>query len=59
MWEWVIEELTTEELSNKLFFKDDNQKKFWHVTEMMGNKESLDKLWTCTKVNLIADEIKK
>ena len=61
LWEWGKEELTTEELSNKLLLaKEDKQKKSAsHEAGMVGNKESLEKVCRWAKVNLTSEELKK
>jgi hypothetical protein len=57
--EWGKEELTTEELSNKLLLdKDDKQNNAWSVAGMMGNTESLEKIWKWAKMDLTPEEQK-
>jgi endo-1,4-beta-D-glucanase Y len=60
LWEWGKEELTTEELSNKLLLaKDDKQNKnAWHSAGIMGNTESLEKICKWAEVNLTPEELK-
>jgi hypothetical protein len=60
LWEWGKEQqLTAEELSNKLLLaKDDKQKNAWQLAAEKGNIESLQKIWDWAKQELTAEELK-
>ena len=58
LWEWGKEQLTTEELSNRLLSaKDDKQKNAWQLAAMVGNTESLQKIWEWAKAELSTEEL--
>jgi len=52
------ENITTEEIYNKLLLATDNEgKTVWQLAAGRGNIELLQKLWECAKENLTTEEI--
>ena len=58
LWELAKENLTTEEINNKLLFGTDNWgTTVWHWAAMRGHLETLQKLWEWAKENERTEEI--
>ena len=58
LWELAQENLTTEEINNKLLFGADNVGcTVWHLAAMEGHLETLQNLWEWAKENLTREEI--
>jgi len=50
LWEWAKENLTTEEINNKLLLMTDEEgKTAWHIAAKRGNSEILQKEWEWAK----------
>ena len=59
IWEWAKENLTTEELNNKLFFATNHEKMTaWHMAAEGGRLDIFQKIWNGAKENLRREEIK-
>ena len=58
LWEWGKNNLTIEDISNKLLFGTDKEgRSIWKFAAMNGHFETLDKLWEWAKENLATEEI--
>jgi chromatin remodeling complex protein RSC6 len=58
LWEYAKENLTTEEINNKLLLDTDNAGwNAWHMTARWVYTETLQKLWEYAKENLTTDEV--
>ena len=58
LWEWTKENLTIEEINNKLLFGTDNARwTVWQLAAECGNLETLQKIWEFAKKNLTTEEI--
>ena len=58
IWEWAKENLTNEEINNKLLLAtDDMGRTAWHVAAEVGKLDALQKIWEWAKKNLTNEEI--
>ena len=58
LWELAKENLTTEEINNKLLFGTDNWgTSVWHLAADRGHLEILKQLWEWAKENITTEEI--
>ena len=58
IWEWAKKNLTTEEIINKLLFKDGMKLNFWNLFVQWRKLHLLHGIWEWTKENLTTEEIK-
>ena len=58
LWEWAKENVTTEEINNKLILATDhNGMTVWHVAAEWDKPEILQKIWDMAEEKLTAEEI--
>ena len=58
VWEWAKENLTKEEINDKLLLGTDKYgRTAWHYAAMRGDSEILKKRWEWAKENLTKEEI--
>ena len=58
VWEWANENLTREEINNKLLLSTDHEGiTAWHWAALWGNLDVLQKVWTWANENLTREEI--
>jgi len=51
-WEWAKQELTTEELHNRILLATDvKERTAWHEVIERGNTELIKEIWYCVKRN--------
>jgi len=58
VWEWANENLTREEINNKLLLSTDNERMAaWHWAARWGKLDVLQKVWEWANENLTRQEV--
>ena len=58
-WQWAKENMTTDEIRNKLLLATDSDgENVWHVAAKMGELDLLQEMWEWAKENMTTNETK-